>query len=58
MKKLRDFVKIVGIIILMLLITCCEQPDGVAEFINTNEEEAFVKNNPDPNSMITEIDPE
>lgn len=37
MKKLGDFKKGVWIGLCVFLIVSCEQPDGVAEFINTNE---------------------
>ncbi|MEW7289594.1 hypothetical protein [Aquimarina sp. 2304DJ70-9] len=43
MKKLGDFGVFLWVIVCVLLITSCEQPDGEAEFINTNDREAFVK---------------
>ncbi len=50
MKKLGDFKRVIWVVGCMLLITSCEQPDGEAEFINTNEEESFVNINATPKS--------
>ncbi len=51
MIKLGNFTKIIGAVACVLLITSCEQPDGEAEFINTNDEEAFASTTGKSNTL-------
>ncbi len=41
MKKRGNFEAVLWVVIYALLITSCEQPDGEAEFINTNDKNGF-----------------
>ncbi|GAA4276122.1 hypothetical protein [Aquimarina mytili] len=43
MKKRGNFGVFFGVVLCLLLITSCEQPDGEAEFINTNDKKDFVQ---------------
>ncbi|WP_109436279.1 hypothetical protein [Aquimarina sp. AU119] len=56
MKKLGGFKKMVWISLGVLLIVSCEQPDGVTEFINTNDQAGFMSTTGNSDKIIDEAE--